>query len=197
MIQPVDVRVFFNLRSPYCYLVSKNLWEMLDGYHANVVWRPLGGWDGRSPPDRAKKKVPLARQDLARWAKKMHIPVSPPPITTDPTRAGAVSILAEECGVLHTFVVNVLAAEWADGLDIGQAEVLMDVGERSGLDKIEVAAAMDDKARLDQLHDNWREAEELGVIGVPTFVIGDQIFWGNDRLEFVQDHLDELGMKRA
>ena len=114
MAHPVDVRVFFNFRSPYCYLASKSLWEMLDAYNTNLVWRPLGGWNGRSPPERAKKKVPLARQDLARWAKRMGIPANPPPQTTDPTRAGAVSLLAEESGVLHQFVVRTMAAEWAD-----------------------------------------------------------------------------------
>ncbi len=196
MAHPVDVRVFFNFRSPYCYLASKSLWEMLDAYNTNLVWRPLGGWNGRSPPERAKKKVPLARQDLARWAKRMGIPANPPPQTTDPTRAGAVSLLAEESGVLHQFVVRTMAAEWADGLDIGQAEVLMEVGERSGLDKVDVAAAMDDPDRHRQLHTNWREAEELGVVGVPTFVIGDQFFWGNDRMDFVREHLDELGLRR-
>ncbi len=196
MVQPVDVRVFFNFRSPYCYLVSKTLFGLLDEYHVNLVWRPLGGWDGRSPPERAKKKVPLARQDIARWAKKLGIPAIPPPITTDPTRAGAVSLLAEECGVLRPYVIQMMMAEWADGLDIGQAEILLDVGARVGLDKVEVNAAMDDPARREQLHAHWREADELGVVGVPTFVIGDQIFWGNDRLEFMRDRLDELGLQR-
>jgi 2-hydroxychromene-2-carboxylate isomerase len=196
MVQPVDVRVFFNFRSPYCYLVSKTLFGLLDEFHVNLVWRPLGGWDGRSPPDRAKKKIPLTRQDVARWAKKMGIPATPPPITTDPTRAGAVSLLAEECGVLHPFVVRLMAAEWADGLDIGRAEVLLEVGALSGLDKAAATVAMDDPDRHEQLHANWREAEELGVIGVPTIVIGEEVFWGNDRLEFVRDHLQELGLHR-
>ena len=44
---------------------------------------------------------------------------------------------------------------------------------------------------------NWAEALSLGVIGVPSFVVGDQIFWGNDRVDFLEDYLMELGLKIA
>jgi 2-hydroxychromene-2-carboxylate isomerase len=196
VVQPIDIRVFFNFRSPYCYLVSEALFALFDEFYANLLWRPLGGWDGRSPPERAKKKVPLTRQDVARWAKRLGIPANPPPISTDPTRAGAVSLLAEEHGVLHQFVVRIMTAEWGEGRDIGQAEVLMDIGAQAGLDKIEIAAAMDDPQRIEQLQINWGEADELGVIGVPTFVIGDQVFWGNDRIDFVREYLADLGLSR-
>ena len=79
---PKQVFVYFHFRSPYCYLASKNLWPIVDEFHTELVWRPLGGWDGRSPPERAKVKVPLARQDLARQCRRMGIPCVPPPITT-------------------------------------------------------------------------------------------------------------------
>ncbi len=89
MSEPIDVKVFFNFRSPYCYLASKTMFEIFDKYNTNLLWRPVGGWDLRSPPDRAKKKVPLTRQDVARFAKKMGIPLNPPPMETEPTPAGA------------------------------------------------------------------------------------------------------------
>ena len=54
MPEAVDVKVFFNFRSPYCYIASKTMFQIFDDYHANLVWRPLGGWSGRSSPDRAK-----------------------------------------------------------------------------------------------------------------------------------------------
>lgn len=79
MVEPADVYLYFNFRSPYCYLASKTMFDVLDDFHVNVLWRPLGGWEGRSPPDVAKVKVPVARQDVARIARRMGIPVNPPP----------------------------------------------------------------------------------------------------------------------
>ena len=196
MTDPVDVKLFFNFRSPYCYIASKTLFEIFDAYHTKLVWRPLGGWSGRSSPDRARIKVPLTRQDVRRITARMGIPMSPPPIETDPTLAGAASLLAEERGVLRQWIVEVMRAEWAHGLDIGQEQVLFDVGEKMGLDREALQAAFIDTHYLNTMRDNWEEAQALGLIGVPSFQVGEELFWGSDRIDYVLDHLADLRLRR-
>ncbi|TAM15219.1 MAG: 2-hydroxychromene-2-carboxylate isomerase [Rhodanobacter sp.] len=195
-MQAVDLQIFFNFRSPYCYLASKRMFDLLDEFHVNLVWLPLGGWSGRSPPERAKFKVPLARQDVGRFARRMGIPYNPPPKTTDPTRAGAVSLLAQEQGRLRPYVIEVMRAEWAEGQDIGDLDVLLAVAERVGLDRRAAAAAADDPVRHEVLEENWRRAQEHGIFGVPTFMVGEEIYWGQDRIDFVREHLTELRLAR-
>lgn len=190
------VRVFFNFRSPYCYLVSRSLFERLAAFDVDIAWRSLGGWDGRSPPERAKVKVPLTRQDVARWCRRLELPFNPPPVSTDPTPAAMVSFAAEAAGVLPEFVKQVMWAEWAEGQDIGETDVLLPLAARAGVGAEAARAALDDAALRGRLQDNWAEAMELGVIGVPSFVVGDQIFWGNDRLDFLEEHLNDLGLRR-
>lgn len=197
MSESVDIKIFFNFRSPYCYLASKTMFGMLDDFNVNFVWRPLAGWDGRSPPERAKVKIPLTRQDIARWARRMGIPCNPPPPTTDPTLAGLGSLLAEKKGCLKEYIIEVTRCEWAGGNDIGQRDILIAVAESVGLDAKEFEATLDNPESQKQLDDNWKEAQELGVIGVPTFVVNDQVFWGNDRLDFVEDYLAELRLVKA
>ena len=196
MPEAVDVKLFFNFRSPYCYIASKTLFAIYDDYHTNLVWRPLGGWSGRSSPERAKVKVPLTRQDVRRITGKMGIPMNPPPISTDPTIAGAASLLAEERGLLREWIVEVMRAEWADGQDIGDEQVLLRVGELVGLDSSELRASFTDEGKLAQLEKNWEEAQELGLIGVPSFQLGEELFWGSDRIEYVLDHLNELRLRK-
>ena len=197
MNESVDLKIFFNFRSPYCYLASKTMFTLLEDYNVNLVWRPLGGWDGRSPPDRAKVKMPLARQDVARWAKRMGIPCNPPPPTTEPTLAGVGSLMAEREGCLVEYIIEVMRCEWAGSNDIGQKDILIPVAEAVGLDAQEFETFIDDPVNAKQLDDNWNEAQELGVIGVPSFIVNDQIFWGNDRIDFVEDYLVELRMVKA
>jgi len=192
MKKPIEVKLFFNFRSPYCYLASKTLWPIIDDYNTKIIWRPVGGWDLRSSPDRVKTKLPIARQDIARFAKRLNIPLTPPPITTDPTMAGAVSLLAEEKGLLRPFIIEIMHKEWAEGLDIGDPKVLLEVGNKIGLDGLEITTALTDEKRLKKLQQNAKEAEEVGVIGVPTFVIGEQMFWGQDRIDFVLEELQQL-----
>lgn len=190
------VRVFFNFRSPYCYLASHSLFPRLAAFDVDIVWRSLGGWDGRSAPDRAKVKVPLTRQDVARWCRRMQVPFNPPPISTDPTPAALVAFAAEHAGLLPRYVERVMWREWAEGQDIGLTEVLQGVARDIGLAADAVQTALDDFTHLARLQENWQEAESLGVIGVPTFVVGEQIFWGNDRLDFLEEHLTELGLRK-
>ena len=190
--EPIDVITFFNFRSPYCYLASIKMWAIEDDHGGRIVMRPLGGWAGRSAPERAKKKLPISRQDVRRWARRMQIPITPPPVTTDPTSAARVALLAIEQGKLRPYTVAVMHAEWAQGLDIGDPEVLVAAAVSAGLEAADVRAAMDDPARQAVLDLNAASADELGIFGVPTFVVGDEIFWGQDRLDFVTEHLDAM-----
>ena len=192
MSDPIDVTLYFNFRSPYCYLASKKMFALEEAHGARFVWRPLGGWAGRSPPERAKYKIPIVRQDIARWCRRMNIPYQPPPITTDPTIAAAGSLLAESRGCLREYIVAVMAKEWADGEDIGDPDVLLAVGESVGLDRTELQQTIESEEALATLEKNHEEASERGAFGVPTFIVGDQIFWGQDRIDFVAEHLDEL-----
>ena len=192
----VDIKFFFNFRSPYCYLASKTMFSLVDDYHVNFVWKPLAGWNGRSAPERAKVKIPLTRQDVARWAKRMNIPLYPSAHyhRSDSGRSWLPAGRGKGC--LREYVTLVMDSEWGQGVDIGQADTLADIARRSGLDPDEFSASLNDPARQKILEDNWQEAQESGVIGVPTFVIDDQIFWGNDRIDFVHDHLRELGLRK-
>ncbi|RME65117.1 MAG: 2-hydroxychromene-2-carboxylate isomerase [Alphaproteobacteria bacterium] len=196
MAEPVEVKLFFNFRSPYCYLASKSMFSIVDEFHVTWAWRPLGGWAGRSDPERAQKKLPLTRQDVQRWCRRLGIPFNPPPKDTDPTRAGAGSLYAAERGLLRPYVVEMMRTEWAEGRNIGEVDAILAVGAKIGLDADGLAAALDDPARRARLDDIAAEAQALGVIGVPSFVIGDQIFWGNDRIDFVKDHLRSLAAAR-
>lgn len=192
----VEVTLFFNFRSPYCYLASKTLWPIVDAFDTRLVWRPVGGGDLRSPPDRARTKMPLARQDVARFARRMGVPMTPPPPTTDPTPAGAGSLLAEENGLLRPYLVEIMHREWGLGQDIGDPAVLRAVAVQIGLDPAALAQALDDGGYRARLKDNAAEAAERGVIGVPSFVIGDDIFWGQDRIDFVLEELAARGARR-
>jgi len=188
----VDVKIYFNFRSPYCYLASKTLWSIIDDFNVNLLWRPVGGWDLRSPPERAKSKLPIARQDMARFARRLGIPVTPPPVETEPTAAGAGSLYAQQQGLLREFIVETMRIEWAEGKNIGEESVLREVAARIHLDADSLIAASQDPANLAMLTANATEAAADGAIGVPTFIIDEEIFWGQDRIDFVLEKLTEL-----
>jgi len=138
--------------------------------------------------------MPLARQDVARWARRMGTPCNPPPPTTDPTLAALGSLLAEDKGCLREYVIEVMQCEWSAGKDIGEKAILLPIATSVGLDKNEFELALNDPAKKKKLDENWIEAQDMGVFGVPTFIVNEQIFWGNDRIDFVEEYLSELGL---
>lgn len=195
MANMIDVKLYFNFRSPYCYLASKTLWPGLDNFAVDLLWRPVGSWDLRSTPERAANKMPIARQDVARFARRLQIPLTPPPVSTDPTLAAAVSLVAEKHGLLRPYITEVMSCEWGKGQDIGDPQVLRSISRTIGLPPEAIEEGLADPALLDQLQKNMLQAKADGVIGVPTFVIGEQVFWGQDRIDFVFEELESLGAK--
>ena len=190
------LQIFFNFRSPYCYLASRSMFDVFAQFEIPLAWQPLGGWDGRSPPERAKSKLPIARQDVARWCKRLNIGFEPPPVTTDPTIAALGSLAAEASGQLAPYVIETMTQEWSHGRDIGDPQVMYDVCGAIGLERKAFDSAVASKANRQTLEENWSKASAAGVFGVPSFVVDDQIFWGNDRLDFLAEHLTELGLKK-
>jgi len=82
--------------------------------------------------------------------------------------------------------------EWAEGQNIGEETVLREVANRINLDADLVITASKNPAYLNTLASNAAEAAADGAIGVPSFIIGEEIFWGQDRIDFVLEKLAEL-----
>jgi 2-hydroxychromene-2-carboxylate isomerase len=172
------------------------MFAIFDEYQVDLLWKPFAGWSGRSSPERVKTKIHLVRQDVARSCRKMGIPFSPPPIETDPTLAGAISFAAEREGLLKPYIIEVMRKEWAQGRNIGEIKVLLEVADIIGLSHGLVEQASADESYLVKMDDHWQEAQSKGVIGVPSFTVEDQVFWGNDRIDSLKDHLHELRLRK-
>lgn len=76
-----------------------------------------------------------------------------------------------------------------DGRDLSVTAHVLDAGERSGLDRSEIEDALEDPQIKQALRDATETAGELGVVGVPTLAVDDELFWGDDRLDDAAAHL--------
>ncbi len=121
-----------------------------------------------------------------------------PEKVTDPDwnkYAGWMVIAAQDLGLDALRLSHaLLRALWAEERDTARPEVRRAVAEENGMD----GAKLVDLERSDRVQTLYRqfteEAERLGVFGAPTFILGDELFWGQDRLDFVDRALDRLRM---
>ena len=187
------VDFFFDLSSPYSYMASTQLPQICARAGAELRYRPMVlhavfQATGNTMPARVEAKARWMFADLARWAQQYgvpfrmssHFPVNAIKaermILVDPGKAQAVADAA-------------FAAMWADDRNLGDAAVLHDIARQAGLDPEQAMKAIEEPRIKEQLKANTDEAIKRGVFGAPAIFVGDDLFWGNDRLHFVEELL--------
>jgi len=193
-----EVEFFFDYGSPFSYLANTQLEGLAARTGARVIYRPmlLGGVfkeTGNSSPIAIEAKRKYMMADLERWARHYGVPPlrnAHFPINTIRLMRGACA--AERLGVFAPYHRAIYDAFWRDGLNLGEAAVVREVLRCAGLDAERIAALSEEHAVKEALRASTQAAVARGAFGAPTFFIGDQMFWGNDRLMFVEEALRAL-----
>jgi len=183
---------FYDFVSPYSYLASTRVEELAARSGATLRWRPflLGGVfkaTGNRAPIETVAKGRAMWTDLERWSRRLKVPLRRP--TTFPFQPilALRSALAAPAEALPVLSHAVFKAAWADGRDIADPAVLAAVLGEAGLDGAVLGAAA--PGQKEALAAQTQEAVDRGAYGAPTFLVGEELFTGNDRLDFVAEAL--------
>lgn len=192
---------FFDYGSPYSYLANSRLPGLAERTGAELHYRPmlLGGvfkaTDNRSPalePCEAKRSY--GSLELRRWIAYLGVPFSGNPhFPINTLLLMRTAVAAQRAGVFEPFHRAIYPAFWADGENLGEPEVVARVVEKAGLDARALLEAGGDPEVKAELRATTEEAVARGVFGAPTFFVEDEMFFGNDRLDFVERALVERG----
>ena len=191
MAKPVEF--FFDVVSPTAYLAWTQMPALATRSGAEIVWRPffLGGVmqaTGNRPPGMVAPKGKWMNEDLQRFARRYGVPFAfnPAfPMNTLPAMRGALH--AEREGMLQPYLDQLFPAAWVEARDVGAADVLGDIVAKAGLDPARFEAAIQSDEIKSALKANTDEAVERGAFGAPTFFVGNEMFFGQDRLDFVEE----------
>jgi 2-hydroxychromene-2-carboxylate isomerase len=187
-----NLEFFFDLSSPYSYMASTQLPKLADQHQAQLVWRPmvLGAVFkavGNDMPARVLPKAKWMWQDLSRWAAHYGVPFQFttrfPVNAIQPMR---LIIAAEEQGKEAATAQAAFRALWVDDHDITTEAGLRQIAAAAELDVDRALAASQSQPVKDKLRAYTDEAIARGAFGAPAIFVGDQLFWGNDRLHFVE-----------
>lgn len=195
MANPIDF--YFDFSSPYGYFASTRIDELAAKYGRSVVWRPmlLGAVfkiTGQQPLSTVPLKNSYMAHDLARTAKLLKVPFRLP--TKFPAGMQAPSRAYYWVGDKDRELAKKLAhalfhAYFAEDRDISNPEVTGNVAAKLGIDKAELAQALNDLAVKERLKTEVDAAIERGVFGSPYIVVDGEPFWGSDRLDQVEQWL--------
>ena len=192
-----QIDYYFATLSPYCYLAGTRLEEVAAKHGAQINYKPFdiiqafGRTGGTPPKDRHPSRIEHRAQELPRQAKKlgMAFNLKPAHWPTNGAPASYAFIAAQNAGGgdLGLLAHVITRAVWAEEKDIAQDDVV-----RACLTEAGFSPDLADSGLLEGAETyarNLEEAVEAGVFGAPFYVIGDQRFWGQDRIEDVDLYL--------
>ena len=187
-----SVEFFFDVGSPTVYLAATQLSKIAGRHGATVLWRPflLGGVfkaTGNVSPATAPAKSRYMGDDLERFARRYKVPfLFNPffPVNTLALMRGAVAY--QQQGRLDQYIEAIFSAMWVTGKNMNEPTIVAEVLDTIGIGAQEFLVAIAAQDVKDKLKSNTEEAVERGAFGAPTFFVGDEMFFGQDRLDFVE-----------
>ena len=191
------IEFYFDFGSPAAYLAATQLPHIAADTGAALLWKPmlLGGVfqaTGNHSPADIKPKGPYMNADLKRFARRYGVPfVHNPhfPINTLLLMRGATGVQTQQPDRFADYVDAVFQAVWVDGKNMNDPATVGAVLQAAGFDAIELMALANAQPTKDQLKTATQDAVARGVFGAPTMFVGDEMFWGQDRLDFVREAL--------
>jgi 2-hydroxychromene-2-carboxylate isomerase len=202
-----ELSCFYTLSSPWAYFGGPKLQDIVRRHRVKLVLKPFdfqevvpktGGVPIRTRP---KPRRDYHAVELARWRDYLGVPLNlapryypqgNPPAEWN-KHAGFMVIAAQQAG-LDAFPLShaFLRALWAEERDISDPDTRKAIANENGYDGAVLVLAEGSDSVQNEYRANSIEAERRGVFGSPTFVLDDELFWGQDRLEFVDRALGIL-----
>lgn len=193
------VDYYFSPISPWTYLGHPRLAAMLKKYGAQVNLKPMDlgkifPVSGGLPlPQRAPQRQAYRLMELARWRDYLKMPLTmKPKFFPAPGDLASCCIIAAskqstDAGMGLTFAM--LRGVWEQERNIGEAETLQAMANEQGLNGASLIAQAQSDAIKATYAGYTQEAMDRQVFGAPSYVIDGEIFWGQDRLDFVDRKL--------
>lgn len=189
---------YFSPMSGYAYLGFGALGALADRRRASVDHKPIdvmklfAAVDAVPPAKQSPARLSHRRIDMARWANRRGLVVQLQPRfwPVDAALASCAIIAAQQTGFGATALAgSILSAVWARDLDISRTDIIAALARENGLDASEILDVAKSPATLARYEANTLEAIGAGVIGSPTYRLDDELYFGQDRLDFVDEAL--------
>lgn len=186
------VEFYFDFSSPYSYLAATQLPDLAKRVGARIDYRPfvlaaVFKATANDMPAKVPAKGQYMFKDLERWAEfygvrftfSSHFPANT-------IKAMRLVLVADEQNKAEAVTLGLFRAMWAEDRDLNDPVVLGDILEKAGIDPAAALAAVETQPIKDRLRTYTDAAVAKGAFGAPAMVVGDELFWGNDRLHFVE-----------
>lgn len=186
---------YFSVLSDWAYFGGERLEQLARRQEATINHMPVklsdiyAGTGGILLQKRSKQRQDYRVEELCRWRDALGIPITlfPKHYPTDDDLASHLIIAAKKMGCDAGLLANaILRAIWVEDRDIADRETLRKIVDGLGLDSAALLQVADEAATHDEFAQYTTEAQARGVFGSPFYIFRNEIFWGQDRLDFLE-----------
>jgi 2-hydroxychromene-2-carboxylate isomerase len=198
----MKIDFYFDFISPTIYLAHKRLKQLSSQYDVQVNYMPIylagifKATKNSSPTTIPAKAKYLAHQDLPRFAKRYHVnlAINPHfPFDTLTLMRAYIAAKSIDCG--EEYCDLVFDCVWSCGVNLGDQKTLVDTLNLAGCKGEEILAISQQLSVKGALKECTDQAINRGIFGSPTMFIGDEMYYGQDRLDFVEEELQKKQVK--
>jgi 2-hydroxychromene-2-carboxylate isomerase len=193
---PMVIEYYFSVLSDWAYMGGERLECLARRYHVRIDHKPVrlsaiyAGTGGILLQKRSRQRQDYRLVELKRWSEYLGVPVQlfPKYYPTPDELASCVIIAAKKMDSDAGLLANaILRAIWAEDRDISDGATLAKIADGLGMDAARLIEAAKSQEIVDELDRYTEQAQERGVFGSPFYFFEKEIFWGQDRLQFLED----------
>ena len=192
----MKIEYFYSLASPFAYLGSEKFQSIAKKYHAEIIEKPcdlVGGifskTGGIPVPQRSPQRQKYRLDELKRWSKFLNVKINIKPKffpLKDPHLPSKFTIAANLLGTKIVFGHELLKQLWSKEKDISDEKNIELTSNYFKIDFRELSTLAKSEQVLKIYTDNTEYAIGKNVFGAPTYIFNNELFWGQDRLEFLE-----------
>ena len=201
MIQTIEI--FYSFQCPYSYLAIDRLSQIEQKFDVRCLWQPFSakaaGQNFQSSPMPVDKSSYI-REDVTRLAKKLGMPITVredwPEKEFDPERSIRGAVVAADLEIVLEYNVKMFQRWWGEAQDPNEQSFFIQLCDDLDIDPNEFAGRMSTTDTRERVRGLYKRGRKLQVFDTPTIIIGEERFFGLDRIDAAEEKLAELGLKR-
>ncbi len=202
MVQTIEI--FYSFQCPYSYLALDRLSQLEAKFDVQVLWQPYSakaaGQNFQSHPQSGERSSYI-REDAVRLARASGMPLVMrndwPEKEFDPEKSTRGAVVASDLEIILEYNIKMFQRWWGEGADPNEQSFFIQLCDDLDVDPNEFAGRISTTDTRERVRGIYKRGRKLQIFDTPMIVIGEERFFGIDRIDAAEQRLTELGVKKS
>jgi len=198
------LEVFYSFQSPYSYIALDRIYALEEKFDIKILWQVFSAKaSGQQVPSYPiiPEKLLYLFEDTKRFSKELGLPLIYPegwPETEfDPTRASRGALIADDMGIMREYLYKVFYRWWGLGENPNDPNFMTELSDELDIDQGEFLSKMSSSDTRERVKGIFKRGKKFNVFDTPSFVVDGELFVGMDKLYYLAERFEKLGLKRG